>query len=136
MSNIQGIISINPSEPSVTFHIKTSHLICSAKQMTGIYMRSNFQLKWVKIIISGKSVYYAKVLFTFFMCAGVTLIISGITEKSQRRKKVEIAQSVALKFYLVIVEVFLNNNIWTNNFLWVERQSYVFTFSFISYAEN
>ena len=80
--------------------------------------------------------YYAKVLFTFFMCAGATLIISGIAEKSQRRKKGEIAQSVALKFYLVIVEVFLNNNIWTNNFLWVERESYVFTFSFISYAEN
>ena len=32
----------------VLFHIKTSHLFCSAKQMTGFYMKHNTGLKWVK----------------------------------------------------------------------------------------
>ena len=34
--------------PSVVFHIETSHLFCSAKQMTGFYMKRNTGLKWVK----------------------------------------------------------------------------------------
>ena len=41
-------ILFNPFQPSVVFHIKTSHLFCSAKQMTGFYMKHNTGLKWVK----------------------------------------------------------------------------------------
>ena len=33
-------ISFNPFQPSVLFHIRTSHLFCSAKQMTGFYMNA------------------------------------------------------------------------------------------------
>ena len=39
---------VNPFQPSVAFHIETSHLICKAKQMTGFYMKCNTGLKWVK----------------------------------------------------------------------------------------
>ena len=41
-------IFINPFQPSVAFHIETSRLFCSAKQMTGSYMKCNTGLKWVK----------------------------------------------------------------------------------------
>ena len=37
----------NPFQPSVAFHIGTSHLFCSARQMTGFYMKRNTRLKWV-----------------------------------------------------------------------------------------
>ena len=43
-------ISSNPSQPSVAFHRETSHLICSANQMTGFYMECNIGLKRAKII--------------------------------------------------------------------------------------
>ena len=36
---------LNPFQPSVTFHIETSHLICSANLMTGFYMKCNTELK-------------------------------------------------------------------------------------------
>ena len=32
----------NPFQPSVAFHIETSHLICTANQMTGFYVKCNF----------------------------------------------------------------------------------------------
>ena len=32
---------INPFQPSVAFPIETSQLFCSAKQMTGFYMKRN-----------------------------------------------------------------------------------------------
>ena len=38
----------NPFQPSVEFHIETSHLFCRAKQMTGFYMKHKNGLKWVK----------------------------------------------------------------------------------------
>ena len=38
--------------PSVAFHIETSHLICTANQMTGLYMKCNTGLKWVKYFTS------------------------------------------------------------------------------------
>ena len=38
---------INPFQPIVAFHKETSHLICSANQMTGFYMECNTGLKWV-----------------------------------------------------------------------------------------
>ena len=35
-------------QPSVAFHIETSHLFCKAKQMTGFYMKRCTGLKWDK----------------------------------------------------------------------------------------
>ena len=37
----------NPFQPSVAFHIETSHLICTANQMTGFYLECKTGLKWV-----------------------------------------------------------------------------------------
>ena len=39
---------INPFQPSATFHIETSNLFCSSKQMTGFYMKRNTGLTRVK----------------------------------------------------------------------------------------
>ena len=39
---------LNPFQPSVVFHIETSHLFCCAKQMTGFYMKRSTRLKWIK----------------------------------------------------------------------------------------
>ena len=46
---IQNIVQrqFNPFQPSVAFHIETSHFFCSAKQMTGFYMKRNTGLKQV-----------------------------------------------------------------------------------------
>ena len=38
---------INPFQLSVAFRMETSHLICSANQMTGFYMECNTGVKWV-----------------------------------------------------------------------------------------
>ena len=43
------IYAINPFQPSVVFHIETSHLICNANRMTGFYMKCNTGLKCVKL---------------------------------------------------------------------------------------
>ena len=40
--------NINPFQPSVAFHIETSHFICTENQMTGFYMKCNIGLNWVK----------------------------------------------------------------------------------------
>ena len=32
---------VNPFQPNVAFHIKTSHLTCKANQMTGFYLKCN-----------------------------------------------------------------------------------------------
>ena len=40
---------ITQFQPSVSFHIETSHFFCSAKQMTGFYRKRNIELKWVKL---------------------------------------------------------------------------------------
>ena len=40
---------LNPFQPSVAVHIKTSHLFCRSKQMTGFYMKCNTGLKGVKL---------------------------------------------------------------------------------------
>ena len=39
----------NPFQPSVAFHIETSHLFCRAKEMTGYYIKRNTGLKWVNV---------------------------------------------------------------------------------------
>ena len=47
----------NPSQPSVAFHSETSHLIYTANQMTGFFIKCNSGLKWVnstcRILING-----------------------------------------------------------------------------------
>ena len=40
---------INPFQPTVSFHIETSHLICSVNQVTCFNMKCNTWLRWVKI---------------------------------------------------------------------------------------
>ena len=41
---------VYPFQPSVTFHRKTSHLICCSNQMACFYMKCNTGLKWVNRI--------------------------------------------------------------------------------------
>ena len=47
----------NLSQPSAAFHIETRHLIYTANQMTGLYMKCNSGLKWVnltcRILVNG-----------------------------------------------------------------------------------
>ena len=45
-----GLVSfmLPPFLPSFAFHIEISHFVCSAKQMTGFYMKCNTGLKKVK----------------------------------------------------------------------------------------
>ena len=38
-------LPFNPFQPSIAFHIETSHLLCFAKQKTGFYMKCNTDLK-------------------------------------------------------------------------------------------
>ena len=52
-----GKMEVNPFQPSVAFHIETSHLFCSAKQTTGFYMECNTRLKWVNL--------FSQIRFTF-----------------------------------------------------------------------
>ena len=40
----------NPVQLSFAFHIETSHLFCSAKQLTGYYMKWNTEKKNIKKI--------------------------------------------------------------------------------------
>ena len=40
---------INPFQPTVAFHIETSHLICSVNQVTCFNMKCNTWLSWVQI---------------------------------------------------------------------------------------
>ena len=39
---------INPFQPSVAFHVETSHLFSSAKQMPGFHMERSTGQKWFK----------------------------------------------------------------------------------------
>ena len=41
----------NPFQSSIVFHIKTSHLIGTANQMTGFFMQCNTGLKWIKAYV-------------------------------------------------------------------------------------
>ena len=42
--------SLSWFQPSVAFHIETSQLFCSAKQMAGFYIKRNTRLKWVNVM--------------------------------------------------------------------------------------
>ena len=39
---------LKPFQPSVAFHVETSHLICTENQMTGSFMKCKTCPKWVK----------------------------------------------------------------------------------------
>ena len=40
------LLYLDSFQPSVTFHIEASHLICIANQMAGFYVKFNTGLKW------------------------------------------------------------------------------------------
>ena len=50
-----GNIGLNPFQLNVPFHIETSHLIYSANQLTGFYIRFNTGLKCVASVRSNIS---------------------------------------------------------------------------------
>ena len=43
--------TVNPFQPSVVFDIETRHLICTANQMTGFYMKCGSGLNWVNYFL-------------------------------------------------------------------------------------
>ena len=47
-SGRRWVARVNLFQPNDTCHKETSHLVCTAKQMTGFYMKYNIGLKWVK----------------------------------------------------------------------------------------
>ena len=47
--------NLNIFQPSVAFHIETSHLFCSANQKTDFYMKLNTGLKWVEGLHSSQN---------------------------------------------------------------------------------
>ena len=46
-----NIRHIDSFHPRVTFHIDTSHLICTANQMASLYMKCNNGLKLVSLVV-------------------------------------------------------------------------------------
>ena len=55
------MVEINLFQSSVAFHIETSHLFCSAKQMTGFYMKPTTGLKWINIELEWQCYSFIKV---------------------------------------------------------------------------
>ena len=47
--NLSKFPAINQFQLSVAFHIETNHLIWTANQITGFYMKCNIRLKWPNI---------------------------------------------------------------------------------------
>ena len=48
LSSISRKSTFDPFQPSVSFHITTSQLICIVNQINGFYMKNNNGLQWVK----------------------------------------------------------------------------------------
>ena len=46
------LVNLKEFQPSVLFHIETSHLFCTANQMTDFYTKCNTGPKWVKNVPS------------------------------------------------------------------------------------
>ena len=59
-----GSFSVNPFYLRVAFHIETRHLICSANQMIGFFMKRNSWVKWFywTTFCTNSSLFYYKVL--------------------------------------------------------------------------
>ena len=51
---MNAVCEINPFQFNVTFDIETSHLICTANQMTGFHVKCDFGLKSVKYFLELK----------------------------------------------------------------------------------
>ena len=49
LGRLSLMLHLKPLQPSVAFHIETSHLLCRKKQMAGFYMKRNTGLEWVKV---------------------------------------------------------------------------------------
>ena len=63
---------VNPFQPIVAFHIETSHLFCSARQMASFYMKRNTGLKWVNNSVfptSNKTKTVDLILFKFYFAS-------------------------------------------------------------------
>ena len=54
-------MNINPFQLSVAFHIEICHLICTANQMTGFYVKCKTVLKWVNLSVPFKANIWVKV---------------------------------------------------------------------------
>ena len=52
--NMSAVCEIKPFQFNVTFDIETSHLICTANQMTGFHVKCDFGLKSVKYFLELK----------------------------------------------------------------------------------
>ena len=58
IGTIWGSVRLNSFQPSIAFHIETSHLICNANPITSFYMKWNTGLIWFKgslLILAFKS---------------------------------------------------------------------------------
>ena len=76
----------NPFQPSVVFRIETRHLICSANQMSGFYMKWNFQPKWVRktLYLQKEAVYSCSTDQLFRKCYEIhkeTLVMDSFSSK-------------------------------------------------------
>ena len=72
---------VNPFQPSIAFHVETSHLICFANQITGFYMKCNNGLKWVNLFIADvpKDPIEEKIKLNAFHFVGHELIFRKIS---------------------------------------------------------
>ena len=72
---------VNPFQPSVAFHIETSHLISKANQMTGFYVKCNTGLKWVNLFIPGvaKNLVEQEIKLNVFQFVGHEMIFRKIS---------------------------------------------------------
>ena len=60
MFNLRSKFHFNPFQPSATFDIETSDLICSANQMTGFYIKCSTRLKWVNNIFESCGKFFVR----------------------------------------------------------------------------
>ena len=78
---------MNQFYPIVVFHIETSHLICSANQMTFFYMKCNTGMKWVKrkcwkyLCFIPKKDKYIRTYFIRIMAQHLLLLLICISPK-------------------------------------------------------
>ena len=72
-------LGIKQFQPSVSFNIETSNLICTANERTGFYMKCNTRLKWVKHLKLGwcKSDIYVTIFLGNY-------VVEADTEKCQK----------------------------------------------------
>ena len=72
--NFDRILDYNLFQPSVAIQVKTSHLICSANQMTGFYVKCNIGLKWVNLTT-------LFITLNKYLLSGITFTCTSETQK-------------------------------------------------------